>query len=65
MKNNNYPYYAIEVANRGYTHIRKVLSNTTTLPTNCIAYKNVEEAQKAANELGYQIEKIGSCYEIL
>lgn len=67
MNNNNYPYYAIEIHgwNDNIFCIKHVVGDGFINPVNRIAYKSLEEAQTAADQLGYKIEKIGSSYQII
>ena len=67
MKNNNYPYYAIQINGRrnNIYQIREVVAHGVTNPFNGVAYKTLEEAQARADKLGIRIEKIGSSYEII
>ena len=58
-------YYAIEIINNRAFVIKQVRGSGWVLPVNGKAYITLEKAQAAAIELGLQIEKIGSFYEII
>lgn len=58
-------YYAIEIINNRAFTIKKVRDSSWVLPVNGKAYRTLEKAQVVAVELGLQIEKIGSFYEII
>lgn len=62
-------YFAIEIIgygkNRKYC-IKKVNPNDNVIyPVNGRAYRTLDAAQRAAKELGVDIERIGDCWEII
>ena len=66
MKNNQYPYFAIRISGPrdNIFCLRKVISNSATNPVDGIAYKSERKAREAANQMGIEIKKVGSSYEI-
>lgn len=57
-------HYAIEIIGKLYA-IKEVLPGRGTNPVNGKAYRTVETARRAAEEMGIEIEKVGHFYEII
>ncbi len=67
MKNTNYPYYAILVSgsNNNVFTLRKVISAGTSNPVDGKRHRTESRAIEAADQMGIEITKVGSFYEII